>query len=323
MDADEAVRVNRVFHDHECAYYDERFAIVHDERSARQARAEVERLLGRPLRTGEVVLDPGCGTGWQAAGLRRSAPSVSVVGVDLSAGMLGQARTAGAWPLVQADATRLPVAAGSVDVVVCRGVLHHLPDVPAALREWRRVLRPGGAVVVASEPTPTVARHAMPLVKGLLTVLRRPLTQEEDFWEIASMAANLHVFTPAELAAMARAAGYVEVRLGTEDLLSTLVLTASYVTHGRRRGLARRLPWRQVEAGARWVDRTVLHRVLPERARHTVVGVLRTATTAPGADAVAAPAPSAVPVDTPPGQAVVPASGDTPTPGAARRDDGG
>jgi ubiquinone/menaquinone biosynthesis C-methylase UbiE len=310
VDADEAVRVNRVFHDHECAYYDERFAIVHDRRSAAQAKAEVERLLGRPLRAGEVVLDPGCGTGWQAAGLRRAAPSVPVLGVDLSAGMLGQARAAGAWPLVQADATRLPVAAGSVDVVVCRGVLHHLPDVPAALREWRRVLRPGGAVVVASEPTPTVGRHATPLVKGLLRVLRRPLTQEEDFWEIASMAANLHVFTPAELTRLAREAGYAEVRLGTEDLLSTLVLTASYVTHGRRRELARRLPWRQVEAGARWVDRTVLERVLPESARHTVVGVLRTAArTDSAAGAEGAPGTAA-------GQATVPAAGDTPGAGA-------
>ena len=140
-DAGRAVVVNRTFHDHECAYYDERFAIQHDDRSARQARAEVERLLGRPLRAGEVVLDPGCGTGWQAAGLRRAGPEVTVVGVDLSAGMLDKAREAGAAPLVQADATRLPLAAGSVDLVVTRGVLHHLPDVVGRARR----LAPGAA----------------------------------------------------------------------------------------------------------------------------------------------------------------------------------
>ncbi len=328
MDAAEAVRVNRVFHDHECAYYDERFAIVHDARSARQARAEVQRLLGRPLRPGEIVLDPGCGTGWQAAGLRRAAQPAArrgvrppgwrswlgeggrlgeagrlrergwrgeagrraggqaggagrgggeyaVLGVDLSGGMLGRARAAGAWPLLQADATRLPLAAGSVDIVVSRGVLHHLPDVPAALAEWRRVLRPGGAVVITSEPTPAVERAATPLVGGLLTALRRPLTAEEDFWEVASMAANLHVFTPAGLAATARAAGFAEAALTTADLLSTLVLTASYVTHGRRRELARRVPWRGLEAAGQWLDRLVVDRVVPERFRHTVVGVLR------------------------------------------------
>ena len=60
MEAAEAVRVNRVFHDHECAYYDERFAIVHDARSARQARAEVERLfyLVRS-RGGKIASDRG------------------------------------------------------------------------------------------------------------------------------------------------------------------------------------------------------------------------------------------------------------------------
>lgn len=275
MDGQEAVRVNRIFHDHECGYYDERFAIVHDDRSARRARREVERLLGRPLRRGEVVLDAGCGTGWLAAGLRRAAPQVRVVGVDLSEGMLGRARAAGAWPLLQADAQRLPFGDASVDLVVSRGVLHHLPDVGTALAEWHRVLRPAGAVVVTSEPTPTVERHGEVLVRGLLATLRRPLTAEEDFWEVASMAANLHVFTPAELTAAAHGAGFRQARLTTADFLSTMLLTASYVAHGRRPALARKLPWRHLETAAATVDALLTDRVLPESMRHTVVGVLR------------------------------------------------
>jgi ubiquinone/menaquinone biosynthesis C-methylase UbiE len=275
VDSREAVRINQIFHDHECGYYDERFAIVHDDRSARRARREVERLLGRPLRRGELVLDAGCGTGWLAAGLRRAAPQVRVLGLDLSAGMLGRARAAGAWPLVQADAQRLPLGDAGVDLVVSRGVLHHLPDVPAALAEWRRVLRPAGAVVITSEPTPTVERHGGTLVRGLLALLRRPLTAEEDFWEVASMAANLHVFTPAELAAAARAAGFRHTRLSTADFLGTMLLTASYVAHGRRPDLARRLPWRHLEHAAATVDVLVTDRLLPESLRHTVVGVLR------------------------------------------------
>ncbi|HEX8004282.1 MAG TPA: methyltransferase domain-containing protein [Mycobacteriales bacterium] len=271
----DAVGVNRVFHDHECRYYDERFAIVHDDRTAGQALRDVESLLGRPLRAGERVLDAGCGTGYLAAGLRRARPDVLVVGTDLSTGMLGNARAAGAHPLVQSDAGRLPFRDGAFDLVVARGVLHHLPDVAAALAEWRRVLAPRGAVVLVSEPTPTVERHGAVLVKGLLAALRRPLTPEEDFWEVASMAANLHVFTPASLGDLARAAGFGDVRLTTTDFADTLLITASYVVWGRAPGLARRLPWRRADDVARAADRLLWNRVLPPRWRHTVVGTLR------------------------------------------------
>ncbi|MDQ1712431.1 MAG: hypothetical protein QOE45_1881 [Frankiaceae bacterium] len=271
----DAVGVNRVFHDHECRYYDERFAIVHDRRTARQALRDVESLLGRALRPGERVLDAGCGTGYLAAGLRRARPDVFVAGADLSAGMLANARAAGAAPLAQADAARLPFADRAFDVVVARGVLHHLPDVVGALGEWRRVLRPGGAVVLVSEPTPTVERHGGVLVRGLLAALRRPLTAEEDFWEVASMAANLHVFTPDSLGALARAAGYRGVALSTTDFADTLLITASYVVWGRAPGLARRLPWRRADDLARAADRVFWNRLLPVSWRHTVAGVLR------------------------------------------------
>jgi ubiquinone/menaquinone biosynthesis C-methylase UbiE len=189
--------------------------------------------------------------------------------------MLDRTRAAGGHPLVQADAARLPFADGAFDLVVARGVLHHLPDVTGALREWRRTLRPGGAVVLVSEPTPTVERHGTVLVRALLAALRRPLTAEEDFWEVASMAANLHVFTRDSLAAHARDAGYADVDLATTDFADTLLLTASYVAWGRVPGLAKRLPWRTADEVARLADRAVWNRVLPPSWRHTVAGVLR------------------------------------------------
>ena len=270
-----AVEINRVFHDHECEYYDQRFAIVHDQRSARRSLDEVESLLGGPIPEGARVLDVGCGTGWYAAGLSKSRPDLAVLGSDLSMGMLGRAREAGASRLIQADATRMPMPDGALDLVVARGVLHHMPDVEAALREWHRLLKPGGALVVTSEPTPSVERHGGWLVRGLLPLLRRPLSPVEDFWEVASMAANLHVFTQAQLEELAFAAGWTDVELMTADLFSTMVLTASYVTHGRRPGLAKRLPWRLMEDLGRLVDSTLVSRAVPASMRHTVVGVLR------------------------------------------------
>ena len=47
------------------------------------------------------------------------------------------------------------------------------------------------------------------------------------------------------------------------------------MVHGRRRELARHIPWRALEAAARAVDATVVDRLVPARLRHTVVGVLR------------------------------------------------
>jgi hypothetical protein len=130
-------------------------------------------------------------------------------------------------------------------------------------------------VVLVSEPTPTVERHGAVLVRALLAALRRPLTPEEDFWEVASMAANLHVFTPESLAAHAAAAGFARVDLGTTDFADTLLITASYVAWGRAPGLARRVPWRAADEVARLADRAWWNRVLPASWRHTVAGVLR------------------------------------------------
>lgn len=273
----DSVALNKVFHDHECSYYDERFGIVHDESSAAAAEDEVTSLLGRPLRPAEVVLDVGCGTGWFAAGLQRARPDVTVLGLDLSAGMLGKAQEAGARDLVQGDATCLPFLDNTVDVIVGRGVLHHLPDPVAALTEWRRVITGSGAVVLSSEPTPVVEIHGAWLLRGLLALpgMRGGLPPEDNFWELAAMAANLHTFTLDELSGMCRTAGYGQVDLAASGFAETLVMTASYATHGHNPSLARRVPWRGLTAVGARADGWVADRVLPTRWRHTLTGRLR------------------------------------------------
>lgn len=101
-------------------------------------------------RPGQRVLDAGCGTGRALPALRAAVgPSGQVIGADLTPGMLRAAARAGRGRLallVEADAVRLPVASGSLDAVLAAGLLHHLADPAAGLREFARVCRPGGVL---------------------------------------------------------------------------------------------------------------------------------------------------------------------------------
>jgi ubiquinone/menaquinone biosynthesis C-methylase UbiE len=96
------------------------------------------------------ILDVGCGTGDLTARLRAELTTGLVAGCDFSAGMLEQAaaRTrAVRW--LQADATRLPFKDTCFEAVVSTEAFHWFPDPDAALREFNRVLSPGGRVLVA------------------------------------------------------------------------------------------------------------------------------------------------------------------------------
>ncbi len=99
---------------------------------------------------GARVLDVGCGTGILTTRLRTELGADVVAGCDFSFGMLEQAfeRTRDvAW--MQGDALRLPVRDAAVDAIVCTEAFHWFPDHDAALREFRRVLAPGGRLLVA------------------------------------------------------------------------------------------------------------------------------------------------------------------------------
>jgi SAM-dependent methyltransferase len=89
------------------------------------------------------VLDVGCGTGEDAVAFAPPA-----VGIERSIVMCTEARIRhSSLALVAADATALPVRDASADALRADRVLQHLPDAPAALREWRRVLRAGGTAI--------------------------------------------------------------------------------------------------------------------------------------------------------------------------------
>jgi len=95
----------------------------------------------------EGVLDVGCGYGAYLHGLRRRAETV--VGVDLSAGMLREVATRGA-PLVCGDGQQLPLRDATFDVAIAPHMLYHLPDVRLGIAELRRVVRAGGVVLAVT-----------------------------------------------------------------------------------------------------------------------------------------------------------------------------
>jgi malonyl-CoA O-methyltransferase len=96
------------------------------------------------------ILETGCGTGLNTTYLAQQGRSV--LGLDGSAGMLAQARARLAAPQVQLAQCDLqctwPLAAASVDLVVCLLVLEHIADLPMFFQEAARVLRPGGECFV-------------------------------------------------------------------------------------------------------------------------------------------------------------------------------
>lgn len=110
-------------------------------------RRTVDRL-GLP--SGSVVLDVACGTGDLCRDLVRAGHRP--VGVDFSHGMLAAARTGA--PLINADASALPVADASVDGVTCGFALRNFVALEPVLAETARVLRPEGRIALLEVATP-------------------------------------------------------------------------------------------------------------------------------------------------------------------------
>lgn len=117
----------------------------------------------------ETVVDVGCGNGTYLAELHRRRHRGLVLGLDLSEGMARHSSVHASTAV--ADAQALPLPDGGVDIVLSLHMLYHVPNLTQAVAELRRVLRPGGTALVATNgPGHTVE------AKGILAKAVRQVT---------------------------------------------------------------------------------------------------------------------------------------------------
>ena len=234
----EILDVNRRYHDVAAAGYDAKWGVDFGATGRAQVLGKVRKLLGPRPGPFARSLEIGAGTGYFSLNLAHEGVVGAPVCTDVSPGMLtaleGNAAALGIGvETVACDAAALPFPAGSFDLVLGHAVLHHLPELDAAFAEFRRVLRPGGVLMFAGEPS----RHgdrlaALPKRAGLLAapLWRRAMgaaaapnghgaAGTEDDHALESMV-DVHAFTPAELERHARGAGFADVRVRGEELLA-------------------------------------------------------------------------------------------------------
>lgn len=169
----------------------------------RRVRWALERL---DLRPGDRLLDAGTGLGNVLFVAERAAPGAVAVGVDRSRERLGRAAAEGVTaPLAQADLHDLPVRAGTVDAVLCSEVLEHLADDRRALHELRRVLRPGGRLVV-TVPHADYPFAWDPVNRVLEWAGRRPITRGPI---VGIWTDHVRLYRPGELRERLTGAGFV------------------------------------------------------------------------------------------------------------------
>ena len=134
------------------------------------ARREAELVGGLSLRAGDRLLEIGCGEGANLHHLRTA--GVVRFGLDFSGAKAAFARSATDAHTVTGDAGRLPFADESFDAVLIRDVLHHIGDVAGVLAGARRVLRPGGTLLLVepNRTSPLILLQAamIPAERGVL-----------------------------------------------------------------------------------------------------------------------------------------------------------
>jgi SAM-dependent methyltransferase len=228
------------YHDLAAAHYDSKWGINYDEVGQAQVTGKLRKALGHEPGHYDRALEIGAGTGYFTLNLLRAGVIGDAVATDISPGML-QALERSAGELGErvetaaCEAAELPFGDDSFDLVFGHAVLHHLPDLDAAFREFRRVLRPGGLIAFCGEPSrygdriaavpKRGARALSPLWRTLMGASERQNGNGASGWteeKRLEREVDVHAFTPAALQGHAEHAGLERVHVSGEELAASL-----------------------------------------------------------------------------------------------------
>jgi ubiquinone/menaquinone biosynthesis C-methylase UbiE len=287
------------YHDWESRTYEEKFSISYDQRCIDYARDRFRKVVPEGAGFGRV-LEVGAGTGFFLINLALAGclDDAELEATDISQGMLDVCRRNGAEHGLdittrQGDAEALPYDDDSFDLVMGHAFIHHLPVPGIAIREMFRVLKPGGTLVIAGEPTElgdkvswVVKRNTYRAFRAITALpglgeLRKPSIRESGGSSTDEVLAglehevDLHTFRPKDVEKMAALAGFSEVRVVTEELTANWFGWAVRTIEGSvRPGLL----------GARWafgafngylrltaLDEKLLQRVVPRELFYNLI----------------------------------------------------
>jgi ubiquinone/menaquinone biosynthesis C-methylase UbiE len=237
VNADAIRDVNVRYHDVAAREYDSKWGVSFAEVGRGQVLGKLRKALGRRPGPFPRALEVGAGTGYFSLNLLREGVIGAATCTDISPGMVEALRNNAARLGVEvdarvADAERLPFPDSWFDLVLGHAVLHHLPDLDAAFAEFHRVLRPGGWIAFAGEPSrrgdtiaavpKRLALRAAPLWRSALGIAAATNGHGGGGGDDHSLEplVDVHAFTPDELAAHARRAGFVQIRVRGEELLA-------------------------------------------------------------------------------------------------------
>ncbi len=240
--SDEILDVNRRYHDVAAHDYDAKWGIDFGEVGAAQVLGKLSKLLGAHPGPYARSLEIGAGTGYFSLNLLKAGVVGRATCTDISPGMLhsleaNAGRLGLAVETVACDAAELPFEDGSFDLVLGHAVLHHLPALERSFAEFARVLRPGGTLFFAGEPSrqgdriaawpKRAAMRVAPLWRRAVRV--RPAAhgesngrapRAEDAEHALESLVDVHAFDPAELQGLMTGAGLTGARVQGEELLA-------------------------------------------------------------------------------------------------------